>query len=355
MADEKQAGPGLGGNSIIILLVAAASAVYVGWQKPPLVSSRPTNLGPELHGVQSPQDVDARLWQDPFAAVKQYIDDKRNTESKSNLHSIDYFRKELIERDTLILGVSLSGAPYPEAAENRRRLRYAVLAGLHVANYFPEDERHIGYFDPNPKPFPGIAKPEVVAKAAFSIGSPAGTTPSADGKFSLKLEEPPIAPDPKRLVPAVVPFEMFDNTNGRRVAVLWLDEDELVADATPLTNLFQLFCALKLPSDGKFAVLGPQDSTTLNVMRSEIKRSPHPGESCPSGGKLHLINYGATANLEQAFDTERSPSDAGISYFRNVSSDQQVAAVLAGELARRGVDLTESAKCADPRTGKPQS
>jgi hypothetical protein len=65
MADEKPSGSGLGGNSVIVLLVAAAGALYVGWQKPPLISSRPTDLGAELHDVRSPQDVDARLWQDP--------------------------------------------------------------------------------------------------------------------------------------------------------------------------------------------------------------------------------------------------------------------------------------------------
>ena len=42
MADDKQSGPGLGGNSIILLVAAAASAVYVGWRNPPLFSTRPT-------------------------------------------------------------------------------------------------------------------------------------------------------------------------------------------------------------------------------------------------------------------------------------------------------------------------
>jgi hypothetical protein len=200
MADDKPSGSGLGGNSVIVLVAAAASALYMGWQKPPLVSSRPTDLGREFHGVYSSQDVDARLWQDPFTAVKQYTDDKRNTESRSNLHSIDYFRDHL-KPNTLLLGVSLSGAPYPEAAETRRRLRYAVLAGLHVANYYPEDEKHIGYFYPNP--LDDVPKPEVTAKAAFDIGESTGLSPSADGKLNffgigtLKFEAPPTGAKPE--------------------------------------------------------------------------------------------------------------------------------------------------------------
>ena len=43
MADDKQGGTGFGGNSLILLAVAAASALYVAWQKPPLEGSRPSD------------------------------------------------------------------------------------------------------------------------------------------------------------------------------------------------------------------------------------------------------------------------------------------------------------------------
>jgi hypothetical protein len=378
MADEKQSGSGLGGNSVIVLLVAAASAVYMGWQKPPLVSSRPTDLGTELHDVRSPQNVDARLWQDPFAAVRRYIDDKRNVGSKSDsIHTIDYFREHVHNGPTLLLAVSMSGAPYPEAAENRRRLRYAVLAGLHVLKYEPEDEKHIGYFFPNQKtPTPDTAKPQVAARAVFNIGQPTGTSPSEVGKLdffgigTLQFEGPPTVADTEPLVPAVVPFEVFDNSDHPskgRVAVLWLDEDEVSEVSakplsTPLTNLFQLLCAVKPSSDEKFAVLGPQDSTTLMAMARQIKEKRYP--KCPDGSKLlsasalPLFNYGATADLnngataadlQPVLDPENWPPEAGIRYSRNISSDQEVAKTLAGELSRRGVDL----KCSDLRTSKP--
>jgi hypothetical protein len=116
-----------------------------------------------------------------------------------------------------------------------------------------------------------------------------------------------------------------------------------------LTNLFQLLCAVKPPSDGKFAFLGPQDSTTLNAMSREIQNKAYYDTSCLDGSKLPLFNYGATAELR--LDPDHWPPEAGIRYFRNVSSDQEVSETLAGELARRGVDLTE--KCSDPKAGKP--
>jgi hypothetical protein len=378
MADEKQSGPGLGGNSVIVLLVAAASALYMGLQKPPLVSSRPTDLGPELHDVQSPQNVDARLWQDPFAAVRQYIDDKRNVGSKSDsIHTIDYFQEHFGDRPPLLLAVTMSGAPYPEAAETRRRLRYAVLAGLHVLKYTPEDEKHIGYFFPNQKtPTSDTAKPQVASRAALNIGQPTETSPWVAGKLdfffgigTLQFEGPPIIPGSRRLVPEVVPYEVFDKKDDPskgRVAVLWLDEDEVseVSEisakplSTPLTNLFQLLCAVKPPSDGKFAVLGPQDSTTLAAMNREIQNNPD--KLCPDGSKLPasplpLFNYGATAHLRQMLDPEHWLSEAGVRYFQNVSSDKEVAETLACELKKRQVALPDwPKKCTDQTPGKPQ-
>jgi hypothetical protein len=45
-----------------------------------------------------------------------------------------------------VIGVTVSGAPYFEEAEQRRRTRYAVLAGLERARFVPRDARHIDYF-----------------------------------------------------------------------------------------------------------------------------------------------------------------------------------------------------------------
>lgn len=50
------------------------------------------------------------------------------------------------DKETLVLGVTASGAPFSEDAEQRRRTRYAVLAGLERAGFVPRDARRIGYF-----------------------------------------------------------------------------------------------------------------------------------------------------------------------------------------------------------------
>ncbi len=50
-------------------------------------------------------------------------------------------------KNIMVLQVMLSGGPYVEDAETRRRSRYAVLSALGVAGYVPWDAEHIGYFE----------------------------------------------------------------------------------------------------------------------------------------------------------------------------------------------------------------
>lgn len=174
MADDKQSGPGLGGNSIILLVAAAASAVYMGWRSPPLFSTRPTEPNHEISQASSTQDIDARLWQDPFTAVTRGIEDKRNTKVKpEDGHRIADFIKSLGYEgkapETLLIGVDLPGDPYPEAVETRRRLRYAVLSALQWRNTFrsmkgisatfgPAGKRRVALRHPRKPSLPGSSK-----------------------------------------------------------------------------------------------------------------------------------------------------------------------------------------------------
>ena len=148
MADDRQSGPGFGGNSLVLLIAAAASAFYVSWQKPLLESSRPTDPEHQINEILSRQDVEARLWQDPFAAIAREREDRKNNKQEERAvdHSVQKNFPEVPEGPkTLFLGVTLPGTSYTEAAETRRRLRYAILSALHVAKYEPADEKHLGY------------------------------------------------------------------------------------------------------------------------------------------------------------------------------------------------------------------
>jgi hypothetical protein len=117
----------------------------MAWQQPALVSSRPTEPEYQGHGIRAWQDIDARLWQDPFDAVARNIQaGPDRSPSPSNSHLGDPYLSGAPE--DLAIAVTLPGTPYPEIAESRQRLRYAVLAALHARELMPEDEKHIGYF-----------------------------------------------------------------------------------------------------------------------------------------------------------------------------------------------------------------
>ena len=48
-------------------------------------------------------------------------------------------------KSVLVLAALLTGAPYAEDAETRRRSRFSVLAGLYRAGYVPVNSQHLGY------------------------------------------------------------------------------------------------------------------------------------------------------------------------------------------------------------------
>src|SRR5262249_29856212 len=71
--DSNQSTSNIGGNGFILLLLAAAGTYFVAHQTP-LEGSRPQATERYINEQASPQDVDARLWQDPFAAVAEKLE-----------------------------------------------------------------------------------------------------------------------------------------------------------------------------------------------------------------------------------------------------------------------------------------
>jgi hypothetical protein len=316
MADEKQSGTGAGGNNLVLLAIAAVSAVYFGWQKPALETFRPTEAERQVHSIGDVQNIDARLWQDPFGAIAQYLNDAPQPKTtQSTRYGVSEFIKQLKGSEPLVIGVTLPGGRYPVEVEERRRLRYAVAAALHTAKYVPEDAEHIGYLriDGGQKgDQPGPAE-TVVASA-----DPADTGLPAKGD-----DPPPVQMD--------VPFEWFshlakDKAKTPRIAVLWLDESVLRKNDRPIGRLKRFAKTLQLAPE-RFVLLGPHDSTTLTAMVREI--------GSPAGGVLHspfmtMINFAATADdgeisrragldkADEADEVHNIFSAAGVRYFRAI-------------------------------------
>ncbi|MBV8801245.1 MAG: hypothetical protein JO208_15760, partial [Alphaproteobacteria bacterium] len=386
--------PNLGGNGFIWILLVAAGTYLVAQQQIPLQGSRPASTERPISERVGEQHVDARLWQDPFATVADYLAKspslKRENCGGDNGRSKGietYCRPPLKPAATgqasgkpaaealpdLTLVVSASGSPYSEDQEARRRKRYAVLAGLNAEGFVPDDAQHIGFFWP-------------AAGACWWHGhSMAANGPCPAGKADYRwvvnwrgaidgsAHVHSAASSPT--LPKLVPYEWFrpdpERVNGKkrsRILVLWFDEDALAANAqgtshpAPLQQFAKLLCPYlpvkDKPGDKRnVKILGPQLSTTLKAMVDQVKgegwsKDDWSGGNCPHSAPPQFYVSDATASdatlipggidsnspcrasdtcLEKFFDAK------SIALYRLIATDEALARTIAAELALRGV------------------
>lgn len=215
-------------NGIVVALLAVTGAIYVA-REAPLEGSRPPQTEPQLHWTNASENVEARLWQDPFAAVAYELGANGEADGpKTELKCRDLSKAVDLKRNTSVIGVMLPGAPYFEIGETRRRIRYAVLSGLGAEGYAKENENHIGCWKSFDK----------------------------------------------------IPFKSFTNEKSQRILVLWLNEDTLGRKTTgadggsredvlaggPLKGIGDIVSALERPA---FKIVGPYSSDTLVKMIRE--------------------------------------------------------------------------------------
>ena len=338
-ADTKQPSPNIGGNGFIWLLLAAAGTYFVAHQLP-LEGSRPPTSEAVIAQRAGVQDVDARLWQDPFAAVADVL--ARSPELKPENCQPDAIKDRSVKdrmkghcqsplnetelgwqlpKPLLVMVAPVSGAPYSEQHESRRRTRYAILAGLNAEGFAPVDSEHVGFYWPAAVP-----------------------------------------PDPAQELqsPKVVPFEWFEPKSRREsvpykgVLLLWFDEDAL--NNSPLKQ-FEGFLCRSLVAGGssvpwaKATILGPSFSTTLQAM---VDESGKDGPSlCPESARPEFYINSATADDPTLIPdyVSRGPtclsSDTclqdffakkGIKLYRMIASDEALALTIRAELRLRKVN-----------------
>jgi hypothetical protein len=393
--DSKQSFPNIGGNGFIWILVAAATTYFVAHQIP-LEGSRPATAGRSISEHVGEQHVDARLWQDPFAAVAEAL--TKSPELKPENCDRNYSGYKDIEMycrppseapgaaPDLTLLVSVSGTPYSEDQEARRRKRYAVLAGLDAEGFVPEDPQHIGFY------WPSVSSASSPASIAQSVAPPGGA-------LAVRLAA---APPPSTAVPLpkTVPFEWFklrperinNATTYQRILLLWFDEDVLAANASPaiaqsatappasrprqapLRQFAKLLCRYlpqrteqSRPDKAKVRILGPQLSTTLKAVVDEVNNWPQDadwsGGNCPGlippsfyvsdatvGDATLIPDYVREAARASEGDGKRPSclaSDTclrdffhskGIELYRFIATDEALARTIRAELALRHVD-----------------
>ena len=160
--ERSSSGSGLTANGFVWLAAVAAGVILV--RQLPWEDSRPLGTEPKPYRYEAEQDIDARLWQDPLGAVargrQEYRKGRESVPTGAPAfdppgHSACDLKDRIIAvrgdgRRPLIVGAMVSGGPYPDDAEVRRRARYAVLAGLSQMGFVPEDSGHLGYFTLGP-------------------------------------------------------------------------------------------------------------------------------------------------------------------------------------------------------------
>lgn len=391
MADSNQPTPNIGANGFVWLLVAAAGTYFVANQVP-LEGSRPQATERHITEQVSPQDIDARLWQDPFATVAERleklpeINPEHCLKEETKVKIIDHCRSPLaLQSGSLprVLVASVSAAPYAEDHEFRRRTRYAILAGLNEEGFVPDDAQHIGFYwpeaaskqlSPDQKTTPSrVASAEPSGSPDASPPVPASQDASSQGKPTL---------------PKFVPFEWLRRKaeslskpqsdtedvkpEQERTLLLWFDED--VLGSIPLKTFHEFLCnslvktadrakTADRPAWSHAAVLGPESSATLQAMVEELLPKPRGSSTaedpkaawtsdCPSP---QFYVYSATiddAVLIPGYMKKNPPcvtlnnclsaffrdSSDHITLHRVITTNEDLAKAIRGELRLRNID-----------------
>jgi hypothetical protein len=335
MDNQQRQGPGLpiSGGAVVIALILGSLFV----QQPAFKGSRPKVSG---HGVSTSaglEDVQARLWEDPFAAVRRHRSEnpknapetieslaeqivEKNSENPKNApKTIESLAEQIVKKNTeevTVLGVMVFGGPYAKDAERRIRSRYATLSALAALDYVPDNAECLGYI-----------------------------------KIDRNNDATKCLPeDATKCLPEIVPYECFvhrSKSNNRMILVLWLDDDAF--NQTPLAKIGELKRRLQDKLKGlkfTFKILGPAGSTNLRAMLDEILQ---PGSEWEELEGVSIFSPSATAedelllekydhcnfsNVTRVFEDKVKP----VTFLRTIGTDRVLTDALVEELARRGAD-----------------
>jgi len=317
---------------IVLVLLLASGAFLV----PAVIErDRPLPSGEGMHN-EGVQNINARLWQDPFGVIPK----SSSTQYRLQILSAsgeDPVRDLMITTPPADPGTSATrdlkwlstviasrngkvkvilslvpGGTWVGADESRRRIRYATLAGLCVQGYVPEDPEHIGYVK-------GEIEEHWVAHLPFEWLS----------------------------------GEVYDNS----VLLLWVDEEALNQNARgmqarPISRLTSLIDTIKVDpiendipeknlTELSFIVLGPCSSTFFKEACKEY--SLESSSDCFSKLCEHDVHwYSHSSTLpDKELKKEIEPgqfcnlSQMLPNFHTLISSDDELAKALAKELKRR--------------------
>ncbi len=338
----------LPGSAIVLSLIVSTFALT----REPFLEQRP--FGAQF---QTQLPIEARLWQDPFDALERYRKRLKESNNKAlgsecssklagnspipitpdtvqpaHLEATAYrVEARLADSEpdapvdkrapTNILVALVEGGPYADEVELRRRMRYAILAGLKTARMVPEDEQHI---------------------RCLALADDHGSTEILYEAFVANPFDPPTDLDENPQPTA-------------RTLLFWVKQDYL--GNTPLKQLEHLrrtlSCKVSQPEEMQaqcpqedntvLKVIGPANSQVLRDMyREEYKKAWVP----------HIEIYSPLATAERNMlmrgiekpDEKPKPKQT-LKLLRTISDDRTLTKLLLEELKLRRVDPVAGLQC----------
>ena len=333
----------------------------------PFKASRPPKTPEKTNSaLHEREDVQARLWQDPFSAVM--IHRSPDMESDPHGHRVTDLAEQIIHKNSdeiVVLGVMVNGGPYAEDVEARTRFRYAALSALGELGYVPEDSEHIGYLETlwlNLKPY------ELWLMELLPYLWIESEGPLSPQVLLLRLKDRGFYGEPdKPWAMKLVPYEWFECESSEsekhvssQVLVLWLNDNSF--NGKPLRKLSNLTGLLndevEITSAAteknapilKYKVLGPASSTNL---RAIIKEKDLDGEHKKNLKNVQIFSWMATVDPEKLIPEEkckkgvpdslaaaiekkcRISDGEGLRFFRTIGPDKILTDLLVKELGLR--------------------
>ena len=361
-------------TTIFTVLIAGAGAIFL---YPSLTSSRPDVPSSVPAAKLGYEDVDARLWQDPFLAAdthrnaavkaangseaaKDFSNDTKDPPTdaeksrEAEIHCVKTLRDQIqlqAAQGVQMLGVMECGAPYAEDAEDRLRLRRAVVEGLGACGLEPQQSGRIGYVEV-PWPWQQLSEhenpPTEPSNAPTRLLVPYEWYQLNDAPHDPQVDSPshsPASPDGTSAADPPPPTQ---------VLVLWLQE-EAFRDS-PLYRLAALLRTLGLDHDARkttpktsVRIIGPRTSDGLRAMVREAAALAAQSASQPDTppSTAPTTCEAPTVVALSAKDVKRSLSDVVVYSATATVADEILLADAKGVVAKEPPQKTVAALIED--------
>lgn len=346
--------------SVVVLFL---TTTYLGQHAFDAWRQTDTDAAKSLQLTEPP--VEARLWEDPLSALDRHrekvkqcaADGKRSIEPACQAGQpldAEKFRALFGKGDSVtLIAAMLPGAALGGSEEMRRRFRYALLAGLNVAGFAPNDSERMGLLNvPRCESFAGCPekKPATAESAPMEIVYETLSAPGPRSAVVLWIDDTLIG---RRWLSAIAlmlaELTPADNPDVQLRIVGPSGSDLLVraldSDLTDLTNdllkISSADFAVKWRTLAKLRLISPQSTAPAAQLLSAAQLTPYcfgfKGD-CVDVSFLDRLDKIA-ASFPSGLDKPQRPF-----FVRTIGTDDLLSERLVAELRGRGLCETGGKK-----------